>query len=96
VTEFHVRYYLDPHTGDPHIRVHGVTEDEAEDILSRPRENRAGREGSRVAFGQTRAGRYLRVVYVPEPETDSIFVVTAFELTGKPLAAFRRRQRKKQ
>ncbi len=61
----------------------------------RPRENRAGREGSRVAFGQTRAGRYLRVVYVPEPETDSIFVVTAFELTGKPLAAFRRRQRKK-
>jgi hypothetical protein len=95
LTEFHVRYYFDPHTGDPHIRVHDVTEDEVEDVLSRPREDRAGREGSRVAIGQTRAGRYLRVVYVPEPEDNGVFVITAFELTGKPLAAFRRRQKNK-
>ena len=31
-------------------------------------------------------GRYLRVVYVPDPEPESVFVVTAYELTGKPLA----------
>ena len=40
-----------------------------------------------------RAGT-LRVIYVPEPE--GVFVITAYELTGKPLAAYRRRRRKKQ
>jgi hypothetical protein len=34
-------------------------------------------------------------VYVPEPEDNGVFVITAFELTGKPLAAFRRRQKNK-
>jgi len=33
---------------------------------------------------------------VPDPEPDSIFVVTAYELTGKALAAHKRRRRKKQ
>jgi hypothetical protein len=37
----------------------------------------------------------LRVIYVPDPEPDSIFVITAYELRGKPLAAYRRRQRRK-
>lgn len=55
-----------------------------------------GREGSRVALGRTEAGRYLRVIYVPDPEPDSVFVITAYELTGKALAAFRRRRKKKQ
>jgi hypothetical protein len=48
-----------------------------------------------VALGQTRAGRFLRVIYVPDPEPDSIFVITAYELRGKPLAAYRRRQHRK-
>jgi hypothetical protein len=48
-----------------------------------------------VAIGQTRAGRALRVIYVPDPEPDSIFVITAYELRGKPLVAYRRRQRRK-
>ena len=47
-------------------------------------------------LGQTFSGRYLKVVYVPDPEPDSVFVITAYELTGKPLAALRRRRRKKQ
>ena len=93
--EYYVRYYVDPRTGDPHIWEHNVTEEEVEDVLSRPREDRTGSEGSRVAIGQTRAGRYLRVVYAPEPDAGSVFVITAFELTGKPLAAFRRRRKKK-
>jgi len=58
-------------------------------------EDRPGREGSRVAIGKTRAGRYLRVIYVPDPEPESVFVITAYELRGKPLFAYRRRLRKK-
>jgi hypothetical protein len=90
------RYYIDPATGLPHVLGHGVTEDEVEQVLERPGEDRAGRDGSRVAIGQTRAGRYLRVIYVPDPTPNSVFVVTAMELTGKPLAAYRRRRRRKQ
>ena len=90
-----IRFYCDPTTGEPHIYNHGVTEDEVADVLRRPGEDRLGREGSRVAVGQTRAGRFLRVIYVPDPEPDSIFVITAYELRGKPLTAYRRRQRRK-
>jgi len=38
-----------------------------------------------IALGHTRAGGYLSVIYIPDPEQKSIFVITAFELTGKPL-----------
>ena|SRR5215510_1173447 len=31
-----------------------------------------GREGARVAIGQTNAGRYLRVIYVLDPVSDSV------------------------
>ena len=90
-----LRFYCDPATGEPHIYNHGVTEEEVEDVLRRPGEDRLGREGSRVAIGQTRAGRFLRVIYVPDPEPDSLFVITAYELRGKPLTAYRRRQRRR-
>jgi hypothetical protein len=90
-----VRYYLDPETGEPHIYNHGVSEEEVEDVLRAPGEDRPGREGSRVALGQTRDGRYLRVIYVPDPEPQSVFVITAYELRGRPLAAYRRRRRRR-
>lgn len=90
-----IRFYRDPTTGEPHIYNHGVTEEEVEEIIRRPSEDRRGREGSRVAIGQTRAGRFLRVIYAPDPEPESLFVITAYELRGKPLAAYRRRQRRK-
>jgi len=32
---------------------------------------------------------------VRDPEPDSVFVITAWELTGKPLAAYRKRRKKK-
>ncbi len=89
------RFYIDPQTGAPHIYNHRVGEDEVEDVLRNPGEDRPGREGSRVALGQTRSGRYLRVIYVPDPEPDSVFVITAYELQGKPLTAYRRRRRRK-
>ena len=87
------RFYVDPATGAPHIHNHHVVEHEVVDILDRPGEDRAGRDGSRIALGQTASGRYLRVIYVPEPE--GVFVITAYDLIGKPLAAYRRRRKKK-
>jgi len=90
-----VRFYVDPETEAPHIYKHGIDEEEVIDVLSNPGEDRPGREGSRVVIGKTRAGRYLRVIYVPDPEPESVFVITAYELRGKPLFAYRRRVRKK-
>jgi len=90
-----VRFYIDLETGAPHIHKHGIDEREVIDVLTSPGEDRPGREDSRVAIGKTRAGRYLRVIYVPDPEPESVFVITAYELRGKSLFAYRRRLRKK-
>jgi hypothetical protein len=90
-----IRYYLDPMTGIPHIYGHDVAEAEVEEILRGPAEDRIGRKGARVAIGRTAAGRYIRVIYVRDPGADSAFVITAYELRGKPLVAFRRRRRRK-
>jgi hypothetical protein len=73
-----------------------VNENEVIEVLDRPGEDRPGREGARIALGRTASGRYLRLIYVPDLEQDRVFVITAYDLPGKPLAAFRRRRRKKQ
>jgi len=90
-----IRYYIDPVTDSPHIFNHPVTEGDVEEILARPGEDRQGYEGARIAIGQTKAGRYLRVIYVPDPEAGSVFVITAYELRGKALAAYRRRKHRR-
>lgn len=90
-----LRFYIDDETGLPHIHRHGVREDEAAQVLEHPGEDRPGKEGARVALGRTEAGRYLRVIYVPDPEPNSVFVITAYELMGKPLWAYRRRRRRR-
>lgn len=90
-----LRFYIDPETGQPHIYRHGVKEYEVEYVLLHPGEDRPGAGGSRVAIGQTEGGRYLRVINVPDPDMDSVFVITGYELTGKPLVAYRRRRRRK-
>ena len=88
-----IRFYIDPETSKPHIHNHGVFEDEVEEVfLSGLGQDRVSREGSRILMGQTDAGRYLRIIYSPDPEPDSVFVITAYELRGKPLAGFKRRQ----
>jgi hypothetical protein len=91
-----IRFYIDPETGLPHIYRHNVRDDEVEDVLKKPGEDRPGKENSRIAIGQTQGGRYLRVIYVLDPEPDSVFVITAYELSGKPLKAYRRRGRRRQ
>ena len=90
-----IRFNSDRETDLPHIYKHGVTEDEVEDVLLNPDEDRAGRDNSRVAIGQTQNGRYLQVIYIRDPQPNSVFVITAYELTGKPLTAYRRRQRRR-
>ena len=90
-----VRFFIDPTSGQPHIYDHGVDEDEVEQALANRGEDRPGSKDSRVAVGQSDAGRYLRVIYVRDPEPDSVFVITAYELEGKPLKAYRRRIGKK-
>jgi hypothetical protein len=91
-----IRFYVDQRTGLPHVYGHDVTEIEIEQVLKAPGEDRPGAEGSRVAIGQTDAGRYVRVIYVPDPVPDSVFVITAYTLDGKPLKAYQRRRKKKQ
>ncbi len=89
------RFYVDSETHEPHIHRHAISEREVGDVLSRPMEDRLGTEGTRVAIGQTGAGRYLRVIYVSDPTPDSIFVITAYELGPKAKHALRRRRRRK-
>lgn len=89
-----LRFFIDPSTGQPHIYKHGVSESEVEEVLARPIEDRPGSEGSRVALGQTQAGRYLKVIYVPDPVPFSVFVITAYGLGPKALRALRRRRKK--
>jgi hypothetical protein len=90
-----IRYYLDPDSAQPHIYEHGVSEKEVEHVLRGSGEDIPAQRGSRMKLGQTAAGRYLQVIYVPDEDPDSVFVVTAYELHGKAKQAFRRRQRRK-
>ena len=55
-----MRFFIDPDTDEPHIYLHGVEEEEVEDVL----------------FSES-------------------FVITAYELGGRQLAAYRRRMRRR-
>ena len=90
-----IRFYIDPETAIPHVYNHDVSEAEVEEVLKNAGEDRSGPEGSRIAIGRTSTGRYLRIIYVPDPEPDSNFVITAYELRGKALTAYRRRMKRK-
>ena len=86
---------MDPATGQPHIYRHNVDEQEVEEVLDGPGDDFPGRGDSPIALGQCAAGCYLQVVYVPDAETPSVIVITAYELKGKALAAYRRRRKRK-
>ena len=90
-----IRFYNDPSTGVPHIYEHGVTEDEVSDVLIGLGEDLPAKRNSRMKIGQTSAGRYLQVIYAPDEDPESVFVITAYELQGKAKTAYRRRQRRK-
>ena len=90
-----LRFYYDPDTDLPHIYNHGVDEEEVKEVLRHPAEEAKSSRRSWVAIGPTRAGRLLKVVYVPDEIGNGIFVVTAYDLRGKALMAFRRRRRRR-
>lgn len=86
-----LRFHRDPETGEAHCRQHGVSEEEVRGVLEGPLEDWQGRKGARIALGQSEAGRYLQVVYAPDPDRDSVFVITAYPLGPVALRALRRR-----
>ena len=90
-----IRFYIDLDLGQPHIYEHGVSEEEVRQVLIGRGDDFRGRKKSRIKFGQTSNGRYLKVIYQPDETPDSVFVITAYDIKGKALKAFRRRQRRK-
>ena len=90
-----LRFWNDPETGLPPIYTHGVLEEEVEQVLRRPGLDYPENRNARVRLGQPAAGRPLKVVYVPDKGARSAFVVTAYELRGKGLKAYRRAKRRK-
>jgi hypothetical protein len=90
-----IRFYIDPETGQPHIYEHGVTEEEVREVFRWRGEDMRGARNSRIKLGQTAAGRYLQVIYVPDKKPGCVFVITAYELKGKAKLAYRRRQRRR-
>lgn len=89
-----VTFFIDPETDQPHIYNHGVREAEVRQVLARPGLVLQGSNNSRFALGQTADGRFLKVVYSPRKTGKGVFVITAYELRGKELKAYRRRRRK--
>src|SRR5690242_4332029 len=71
-----VRFLVDLDTGLPHIDQHGVTPTQVLDVLRHRKDDAAGRDGARIAEGQTAEGRYLRVIYRVIGFDNSILVVT--------------------
>jgi hypothetical protein len=86
------RFLIDPDTQLPHIYNHGVEEQEAIDVVERPGLLLHGSGGALMALGQTRAGRYLKVVHRRDTPGE-LFIITAFSLTGNALKSYRRRRR---
>ena len=77
-----LRFYQDSETDLPNIYNLGVSEDETHQNLANPGEDHPAADNPRMVLGQTKSGRYL-VIYIPDPENDSTFVITAYELTNK-------------
>jgi hypothetical protein len=95
-----IRYFIDPETDLPHIYNHDVSELEVEEVFQNAPLNASGRRstaGNRTHFalGRTAAGRYLKVAYARDTEGLGIFVITAYDMRGNELVAFRRRLRRK-
>ena len=47
-----IRFYIDKESELSHIYRHDVREDEVEDVLQKPSEERPGKDNSRIAIGQ--------------------------------------------
>ncbi len=90
-----LRFYIDPETDQPHIFGHGVTEDEVWQVMRAKGDDVKAESNTRMKLGQTENGRYLQVIYKPDVEPMSFFIITAFPLAGKAKHSFRRRRGRK-
>jgi hypothetical protein len=90
-----LRFWKNAETHLPHVFDHGVTEEEVRQVLARPGLNLPAGANARSIVGQTSSGRYLKVVFVPDSGGNSGFVVTAYEIKGNALKAYRRAARRK-
>lgn len=88
-----VRFYRDPDSGLPHCLGHRVSEHEVIELLSNAPLRLRSKGESYLALAQTIAGRYLKVIY--RDEGSVLFVITAYDLKGNALAAYKRRRRRK-
>jgi hypothetical protein len=78
-----------------HIREHGVTMDEAEEVLLDPQSSRAPSRtsGLPTAFGWTSTGRHLAVVYeIVDDDPLTLRPVTAYDVP--PPAPKKKRRRR--
>ncbi len=57
--------------------------------------SRRGRDDSRILMGRAADGRFLRVIVSFDEDGEGVFVITAFEVTGKALRALRRRMKRR-
>lgn len=70
----------DPDGNVRHCADHGVSKEEVEDVLERPTDVDVSRtSGFPVAFGDTRTGRHLMVVY-ERVDADTAYPITAYEV----------------
>lgn len=72
---------------------HGVSCAEAIFVVLHAVEDGRGDRGTRLAVGQTEDGRWIKVAFSPDPDPDSVFVITAYPLRPKALKAIRRRRK---
>ena len=75
-----------------HVTKHGVTTDEAEQIVTaaKPPFPESGGEDKLRVWGQATAGRYLQVVYILDPD-GTVFIIHARPLTTAEKRRFKRR-----
>jgi uncharacterized DUF497 family protein len=77
---FDIIWDYEPGGNIAHLAEHGVTPDEAEEVLMHPAKVEHSRSSGRwIAFGRTTAGRDLAVVY-EQIDDMTILPVTAFDL----------------
>jgi len=69
----------DPRGNVQHLAEHGVTIEEAEEVLEHPEGTGFSRSSGRpLVMGRTSAGRWLVVIY-EEIDAETIYPVTAYE-----------------
>lgn len=83
--------YWKDHLVEDHFLRHGVTPEEAEEILEKFPARRSGKsKGNRwTVMGQTSSGRYLIIIIEKESE-EVIVPITGIEMNDKQKKAYRR------